>query len=247
MDAAILPILQDNAITFVIASSIVLIAAAVKTATGFLNFYEEFLVKRYANRLDSLSKDIDTDSITSQYIKALRKDEVFRIASGIECSPEKAKMLMEVYLLDIVSRSKMKRLSPYLKPENDRISITVNWFDKTLFSYSFASTVFLFVFGLYIGYFTYFTNNGVQALAGFVVMFIFLFICRFTGRDYKTLRILREVRDRLIELNKVTNPNDSIEWLPSGLAILMRTIYRMKESIRKKLSCLPFPPRLNRT
>ncbi len=27
----------------------------------------------------------------------------------------------------------MKRLSPYLKPENDRISITVNWFEKAVF------------------------------------------------------------------------------------------------------------------
>ncbi len=55
MDAAILAIIQGNTITFGIASFIVLIGAAVKTATGFLDFYEEFLVKRYANRLDHLS------------------------------------------------------------------------------------------------------------------------------------------------------------------------------------------------
>ena len=212
MDGAILAIFKENTIIFGIASFIVLVGAAVKTATGFFDFYEEFLVKRYANRLDSLSKDIHTDSITSQYIKALRENEVFRIASGIECYPEKAKMLMEVYLLDVASRSEMKRLSPYLKPENDRISITVNWLDKTVFIYSFSSTVFLFLYGLYVGCFTYFTSNNVQAFAGLVVMFFFISICRITGRDYKTLLVLRMARERLVELNKVTNPNDSIEW-----------------------------------
>lgn len=70
----------------------------------------------------------------------------------------------------------------------------------------------MLLYGLYVGYFTYFTSNGIQALAGFAIMFIFIFICRITGRDYKTLLVLRMARDRLVELNKITNPNDSIEW-----------------------------------
>lgn len=34
----------------------------------------------------------------------------------------------------------------------------------------------------------------------------------FLGRDYKTWHILKGVRERLIELNMVANPDDSIEW-----------------------------------
>ncbi len=212
MDGAILAIFKENTITFGIASFIVLIGAAVKTATGFLNFYEEFLVKRYTNRLDSLSKDLDTDSITSQYIKALRKNEVFRIASGIECYPEKAKMLMEIYLLGVASKGELKRLSRYFKPENNRLSITVDWCDKVIFIYSFISMLTFFSLGFHVALSSLLTGKLIQIVSGVVIMFIFMLIGIIAGRDCRVFSSLKRVRDRLLELNMLTNPNDSIEW-----------------------------------
>ncbi len=69
MDIAGLDIFKGNPTVFNIAAFFVLLGAAVKTVTGLLNFHEEFLVRRYVKRLDSLSKDIDADSTTDNYIK----------------------------------------------------------------------------------------------------------------------------------------------------------------------------------
>ncbi|MCI5221615.1 MAG: hypothetical protein D3924_02765 [Candidatus Electrothrix sp. AR4] len=212
MDGAILAIFNENTIAFAIASFFILIGAAIKTATGFLTFHEEFSVKRYVKRLDFLSKNIDTDSTTAKYINALKTNEVFRIASGIECYPEKAKMLMEVYLLDIASRSELKRLSQYLKPENDQISITVDWFDKVEFIYSFISMLALVFCGLYIGLSILITGKSGQIVAGVVIMLISIFTGSVLGRDHKTLQILIRVRKQLIRRNMVTHPDKRIEW-----------------------------------
>ncbi len=212
MDIAIPEILNKYPVTAGFGISIALISVIIKTATGLIDFYEEFLVKRYIKRLNSLADHVkDKESITSNYVSSLQENEIFRIVSGIKASPEKANMLMKIYLLGIVSRDYLKRLSEYLTPENNKISITIHWINKFQFCYSFFAAFFFFLYGLIVALLNSISGEPIKIIAGLIVMFIFSFIGTIVGRDYATFRVLELVRKRLIDLDMVTNPNDSIQ------------------------------------
>ncbi len=209
-----LQIIRENWIAFTLGVTFTLISAAVQTAKGVIDFHEEISVTRYMNKLKSLLEHTDANSVMYQHIKALRENETFRIASGIDAYPEKAKLLMEIYLDGVASKNELKRLSPYLIPKNNLVSITVTKLDKFEFLYSAISKTILVTLGFLIGLLNCLTSNCFQTIAGLIFMFILMIIGMLLGRVYDTLRILRRVRERLIELDKVTNPADSIEWNP---------------------------------
>ena len=210
-----LQFLQDNWIAFTLGVTFTLISAAVQTTKGIIDFHEEIFVTRYLNKLKSLIEHTDENSVTYQYINSLRENEAFRIASGLNSYPEKAKLLMDIYLHGVISKNELKKLSPYLNPHSSLISIKVNTCDKVIFLYSFISWLALLSFGAYIWLSNLIPFKSIQALTGSIFMLVFVFIGTLIGRDYNTLRILRRVRERLIELNKVINPADSIEWNPT--------------------------------
>lgn len=114
-----LEILNANPIASSFAVAFFLISVALKVATGVISFHEEFSVQHYLKRLRSLADDTDKDSLTCRYVKALRENEVFRIASGIESYPEKAEMLMRIYLRGVANRHELKRISRYLSPKSN--------------------------------------------------------------------------------------------------------------------------------
>jgi len=212
MDSYLLGILNANPVGSGLVLFFFLIGVALKVATGVINFHEEFSVQRYLKRLRSLSDDTDKDSVTYQYVKALRENEVFRIASGIESYPEKTDMLMQIYLRGVASKRELKRLAQYLSPKNKQVLISVNTGDKFSFAYSWFC-IWLFVsLAVYIILWNYIIGTWVHVFAAIIFAFILIASGMFLGRDYKTWRILKRARERLIELNMVDNPDDSIEW-----------------------------------
>lgn len=212
MDIPIPEILNKYSVTAGLGIFIALISVIIKTATGLIDFYEEFLVKRYIKRFNSLTDHIkDKESTTFQYVSSLQENEIFLIVSGIKASPEKANMLMKVYLIGIVSRDHLKRLSEYLTPENNKISITIRWIDKFQFCYSFFAASFFFLYGLIAALLNSISGEPIKIIVGLIFMFISSFIGTIVGRDYATFRVLERVRKRLIDLDMVTNPNDSIQ------------------------------------
>jgi hypothetical protein len=214
MDIGLLQIIKDNPIPFTIGVAFTLISAAVQTAKGVIDFHEDLSVTRYLNKLKLLLEHADANSVTHQYIKAFRENETFLIVSGIDSYPEKAKMLIDIYLHGVASKRELKRLTAYLKPHGNMISIKVDVYDKIMFMYSFVSMLGVFSYGVYLGLSNLIPFKYVQSIAGIILMFAFLFAGTLLGRDYVTLRILSRVRERLIELDKVINPADSIEWNP---------------------------------
>ncbi|MCI5150663.1 MAG: hypothetical protein D3916_14980 [Candidatus Electrothrix sp. MAN1_4] len=212
MDAAILAILQKNTFAFVIALFFILLSFLVKTTRSFLVFHEEIFVKRYINRLSSLTKEVETGSTTYNYLKTLKEDEVFLVASGIKTYPQKTKILMEIYQLGVVSKGELKRLPQYIKPDNNKIFIEVNWFDKFSFFYSFISMLTFFSFGFYIVLSSCISGEFVKMIAGIVIFFIFILLGLILGRDYITSRILSRVKEQLVKHNMVTNPDKKIDW-----------------------------------
>lgn len=226
MDIVIPEILKENVITFGIGLTVALVGVAVQLVKSLIDFYEEVLIKRYFKRLNSLTEHLSTESTTCKYLDALKENEIFRLASGIKASPEKTNMLMKIYLLGIVSNSELEMLSLYLKPQNMKVSIEVNWFDKFRFIYSLLAATFLLLSGIIMGSPYFVMGKGIESIAGLVIMIVFIFIAAIVGRDYRTYRVLKRVRERLIELNMVDNPDKSIQW----------DINRWFSSLTKKLS-----------
>ena len=212
MDITIPEIMKENAFTFGFALTFALLGVAVKVVKGLINFYEEVLIKRYFNRLNTLNEHVITDSKMSQYINSLKENEVFRLASGIKASPEKINLLMDVYILGVASNNDLKRLSPYLQPINEQVRIDVNWFDKLQFTYSLLAALSLFIMGMMLGN-TYFVGaKGIDSFVGLVLMTFLLLLAAIVGKDYRTFRILKRVRARLLDLDRVFNPTEEIVW-----------------------------------
>ncbi|MCI5127931.1 MAG: hypothetical protein D3905_03990 [Candidatus Electrothrix sp. AS4_5] len=217
MTDSILAIFEKNPVVFSIATILILIGFFIKTVRDYVGFHEEVLVKRYINRLSFLSSEVDTNSITYRYLDALKENEAFLVASGINTYPEKAKMLMEIYLLGVASKNELKRLLPFLTPDNDKVSIRVDFIDQAAFFYSFISTLAFFSFGFYslfdgAAVSTLVTGRFDQLIVGVVIMFICTLIGLFTGKEHITRRSLIRVSKELIKRDMITNPEKKIDW-----------------------------------
>ncbi|MDT3294770.1 hypothetical protein Q4Q49_03550 [Shewanella sp. SP1S1-7] len=212
MDIVIPEIAKENAITFGIFLTAALIGVAIKIVRGLIDFYEDVLIKRYFKRLNSLKEHVEVDSTISKYLNSLREYEVFRLASGIRVAPEKAKVLMDIYILGVASNFELKRVSPFLKPENTKILVDVNWIDKLLFTYSFIAAIFLMIAGMLIGFPYFVIGGGAESTTGLFIMVIFVMVAAIVGRDFRTYRILKRVSERLTELDMLINPDEKILW-----------------------------------
>ena len=211
----ILKALEGNETAYLIGLVLLLISMTIKTIRGVIDFHEEISVTRRFKKLDSFAEHAEKDSATFQYIKKIKENEIFRMESGINTYPEKATMLMEMYLLGIASKSDLKRLSLYLEPKNNKVSISVTWLDKSVFMYSCISSLVLFLLGFHVALSNIITCNYIKIIIGLIIASAYIFASAFTGRDYKTLSILRRVKNQLVVRNMVTNPDDSIEWNPT--------------------------------
>lgn len=217
MDAGILTIFQEKHVVLSIAAALILIGFFIKTVRNYIVFHEEVLVKRYINRLSSLSGEVDTNSITYRYLDTLKENEIFVVASGIKTYPEKAKMLMTIYLLGVANKGELKRLSPFFTPDNDKVSIRVDFIDKIVFIYSRISMWIFFLFGFYSTLYNIvlsilITGRFSHLIAGVVIMLICMLIgLFFLGKEHITLLTLLRVRKQLIEQDMITNPEKEID------------------------------------
>jgi hypothetical protein len=160
MDIIIPEIVKDNSFAYGIGVTFALIGVALKIIKGSIEIYEDGLVKRYLKRLESITNGLE-ESATTEYIKKLKESEVFRLASGINTSPEKSKMLMNIYSLDIIANRDLKRIYGYLVPKGNLIEVTVNYFDIFYFAYSLISAIFLFIVGLILWVLSTTSGSGV--------------------------------------------------------------------------------------
>lgn len=212
MNDAILSIFRGNPVVFGIAAVLILIGFFIKTVRSYVSFHEEVLVKRYIDRLSYLSGEVDTNSITYRYLDVLKENEIFLIVSGIKTYPEKAKMLIEIYLLGVVGKNELKRLSPFLAPDNKKVSIRIDYGDQLIFIYSFISMLVFFSLGFYNALSNFVTGETGRIIAGVVIMLIYTLTGLFLGKEHITLRSLIRVRKQLIKRDMITNPEKKIDW-----------------------------------
>ncbi len=210
MDIIIPEIVKENSFAYAIGVTFALFGVALKIIKGSIGIYEDALVKRYLKRLESLSNRLE-DSATTEYIKKLKESEIFRLASGINTSPEKSKMLMNIYSLDVVDNRDLKRIYSYLVPKGNLVEVTVNYFDIFFFVYSFLLAISLFILGIILWVLFAISGSGVASLSGLFVLVVFIALGLFVGRDYQTFHILKKVREQLIEKEIILNPNNP-QW-----------------------------------
>lgn len=204
--------IQKNTLVFGFFLTLSLLGFSVKLVRTMISFYEEVLIKRYFNRLSSLSEHLSKDGRTKDYISQLKENEVFRLASGIKSSPEKSKILIEIYLSGVADNRDLKRIQRFIKPLNGKVNIETDFFDKFQITYSLTAALYLLISGIALGGPHFFFGNGTEVLAGIAVMTMMTVMAAVVGTDFRTYRTLKRVRNRLIDLEIVANPNSKLMW-----------------------------------
>ncbi|EGR0144031.1 hypothetical protein R4536_15385 [Vibrio cholerae] len=204
--------IQKNTLEFSFFLALSLLGFSIKLVRAMISFYEEVLIKRYFNRLNSLSEHLSEDSKTKDYISQLKENEVFRLASGIRSSPEKSKILIEIYLYGVADNRDLKRIQRFIKPLNGKVNIETGFFDKLQITYSLLAMFYLLISGIALGGPHFISENGSQVLAGIAVMTMMTVAAAVVGTDFRTYRTLKRVRNRLIDLEIVANPNSKLMW-----------------------------------
>ncbi|WP_332399656.1 hypothetical protein [Vibrio metschnikovii] len=120
--------IQKNTLVFSFFLALSLLGFSMKLVRTMISFYEEVLIKRYFNRLNSLLEHLSEDCRTKNYISQLKENEVFRLASGIKSSPEKSKILIEIYLSGVADNRDLKRIQRFITPLNDKVNIETGFF-----------------------------------------------------------------------------------------------------------------------
>ncbi|EGR3921856.1 hypothetical protein DDN45_18045 [Vibrio cholerae] len=204
--------IQKNTLVFSSFLALSLLGFSMKLVRTMISFYEEVLIKRYFNRLNSLLEHLSEDSRTKDYISQLKENEVFRLASGIKSSPEKSKILIEIYLSGVADNRDLKRIQRFITPLNDKVNIETGFFDKIQITYSLSAALYLLISGIALGGPHFIFGNGSQVLAGMAVMTMMTVAAAVVGIDFRTYRTLKRVRNRLIDLEIVANPNSKLMW-----------------------------------
>ncbi|CAE6901221.1 hypothetical protein ACOMICROBIO_NCLOACGD_01521 [Vibrio sp. B1ASS3] len=202
MDFAVPEIVQNNPVVFGFCLTLSLLGATIKMVTALISFYEEVVIKRYFNRLASLS----------EYLLRLKENEVFRLASGIRVPPEKSEMLIDVYMRGLADNRELKRIQHFMKPIQGKIHIETDFIDKVQILYSFCAAMFLFLFAVILGAPSFFSENSADAVAGIFIMLAMTLTAAVVGSDFRTYRTLKRIRKRLIELEMVSNAQAKLFW-----------------------------------
>lgn len=212
MDSLKLDQLQGSPYLFSIAALILLLTAAFKLIKGLHDYYEDQHNKRLLNRINSIEPHTDQDPTTAAYLKKVKDYESFRLASGVDDSPEICDMLMKLYLNNYIPNSSLKKIYPYLKPVDDKIEIRTDFMDKFSFAYSLFGALAILV--LAITYSVLLLISGFESLTPpSLLMAIILFTgFPFVGREYIAYKKLKRLRDKLIKDDLVINPDEKISW-----------------------------------
>lgn len=212
MDLVVPEYIQENPVAFVFMLTLSLVGFSIRLVGALINFYEEVLIKRYFNRLNSLSEHLPESSRTNEYISKLKENEVFRLASGIKSSPEKSNVLVEIYLSGVVDNRELKRIQRFIEPSGDKVEIQTDFFDRFQILYSFVAALYLLVTGMIFGGQYFIFGNSSEALAGIAIMVLMTITAAVVGVDFRTYRTLKRIRKRLIDLDVVANPHAQLMW-----------------------------------
>ncbi|TOE29488.1 hypothetical protein [Vibrio parahaemolyticus] len=204
--------IQENTLMFSFLLTLSLLGFSIRFVKSLIAFYEDVVIKRYFNRLNSLADNLPESNQTTEYLSHLKCNEVFRLASGIKCSPDKSSMIMSLYILGVADNQQLRKIQRFMKPEGDKVHIETKWFDKLQIAYSLCASLYILGVGLAFGGSHFVFGNGSEVTAGLIIMTMMTLVATVVGTDFRTYRALKRVRGKLIKLELVTNPNSNLMW-----------------------------------
>ncbi|EPF2928027.1 hypothetical protein ACSL9C_000870 [Vibrio navarrensis] len=204
--------IQENTLIFSFLLTLSLLGFSIRFVRSLIAFYEDVVIKRYFNRLNSLSDKLPENSQAIEYLSHLKCNEVFRLASGIKCSPDKSNMIMKIYILGVADNRQLRRIQSFMKPDGDKVHIETKWFDKLQIAYSLCASLYLVGVGIAFGGSHFVFGSGSEVTAGLIIMTLMTLVATVVGVDFRTYQDLKIVRNKLIKLELVTNPNSNLMW-----------------------------------
>ncbi|PSU62383.1 hypothetical protein C9J20_20505 [Photobacterium phosphoreum] len=190
--------------------TIMIVGFIIKKFYHYLNFHESYVTRRFYKRISSIDAE-GCNELTKKYLVHVKEQEIYTLLSGIKTAPQNAKMLMDLYLTGVISNQRIKGIYGFLKPYNGKVSININLFDKSIFIYSLLMMVCLISYGFYLFLSILFNNPSViQLIIGFVFFIGYFLLAITIGSDYFKYHYLTQLRESLLGLNKLANPEDNI-------------------------------------
>ncbi|TQF71123.1 hypothetical protein [Pseudoalteromonas luteoviolacea] len=182
----------------------------IKSANSVINFYEDVRVRRVLNRIKYLSDNIANDSEVSSYLESLKCNEVFRVATGIETYPDRAKMLMRIFDLGIADNKELKGIYSYLTPLDSKVKASLSNIDRFRIVHSFVFGVILMFIGIVIAIFLQFEGPA-ESIIGSLTMLFFVFFGAYVFRDFRQYQTLKRVTKALIKLEQYAESESDIK------------------------------------
>ena len=198
-------IVKEHALSLAIAIVFALAGVAVKLAKSIFDFYEGYIHGRKLKIIKTLQTSINNES-SAQFLNILHQNEIFRLATGIKCSPQKSESLMELFQTGIISSEELKRLERFLSPSCDNIvEIKIYWPEKIAISYSFVSAAIIFSMGLLISTPFIFSDSKHAFVVSAVIIFTTSICARILSKDFRDYLLSRKLKEKILNLN-IKNP-----------------------------------------
>ncbi|PSU23827.1 hypothetical protein [Photobacterium kishitanii] len=190
--------------------TIMIVGFIIKKFYHYLNFHESYVTRRFYKRISSIDGE-GCNELTKKYLVHVKEQEIYTLLSGIKTAPQNAKMLMDLHLTGVISNQRIKGIYGFLKPYEGKISININLFNKGIFIYSLSMMVFLISYGFYLFLNVIFNNPSViQFIIGLVLFIGYFLFAIIIGSDFFKYVYLTQLRESLLSLNKLANPEDNI-------------------------------------
>ncbi|MEC6796785.1 hypothetical protein VXS03_06980 [Photobacterium sp. S4TG1] len=192
---------------------LIVISIVIKTLKIVITFHENNIITRFYKRISSINSE-GCDEHTKKYLNYVKNQEVFTLLSGIRTAPENAKMIMDLYLTGVVSRQRIKAIYGYLKPKEGKVYIDINRGHKVYFIYSFSVMFCFMLFGMLLYFImTYENPSLLNIFIGLLIWMSLSLVGLFLGSEAFKYYYLKKLRESLLVLNKLANPEDNISLI----------------------------------
>lgn len=178
-----------------------------------INLHDEIFFKRKFRKLDFLIENTteETSIGITEYLQRLKNTEAFRATSRLTTTPGKVVMLTWLFNNSLITNSEIKRVAYYLLPKCDKIEVNIDLGSKINFLYSCFISLYLLVTALAAAASLILIRLEPQnILVMLVIAIVFFLLSIVISHDYRTYKILQKLRYKLLDQNKLANPESNI-------------------------------------
>lgn len=179
-----------------------IVGAALKTLRGAWDFHYDYFTRRHLKRIAELLPLTEPGSQQHRYLKAIIDAEVFKIASGVKTTDQKATALMHLSELGLISSNQLKKYSVFVSPTaNGDIEITIRPIDTVFMVYAAICAAAVFFYSVWtfgrMAYLSHTTDTVLPAVIGSLLFLGSAYVVRYFLNDVRRYRTAKEIKARL--------------------------------------------------